>query len=759
MYFVISIIIYTACVIVPLLNSYNELLVMESDNPVRRNSNNITINLRHPAAASTLIDSQKSNEQKCYGIIPISRPNKLNTKYVVWYPRAGMGNILVSYASAVMYGCLTGRILKIAPHALREKDVFNCREYFDENMSGSICQDLEMDMGLTLKYLQSNIAVKHPEAWEVSQCPSFKQHLEYFLCDNGYSEEELIAVSSCQYWADLFFSNPHFKDRIPSNAFRDIVRDRLAPSAAVRKKMVQDVYQVCVHIRFDVGATKFDLGNDWMNNLASCIRNIFSRNQDNTHDAKNEVLLFTMHKDVRDIVKRSLETGNKPYSVRFASETNSVGSLALASDEYSGVASMFSMAKCVNLLPSKESSTYFMIGANLLDNIRIFPGSSWADGCLEGTEITELNPSGDFWNEGKGIGGGNGDVCKLRDVECSGDAAVTKRPIHDDKCKNTFEWPMLNHWQSFDVQHLQQTKILKLPRMGGLYAEGTSDMMITIRNSHLNITVIDTTGHISNLKDKDNLWHRHAAMYGAWVGSLVANQVAQQHFGMFTDQTVYVHDCTNEPYPIEWQSLGELSCNTSLIDEANVVVLPPLEGLMWDLAWDFHFECENSDMFKTYAGLYSDRTIELEPTEATGCWISRKGASVRTVKNLDDILKLMREIFPRALVIEFAPDKTTRETAYMIRECRVLFGVHGAGHTNALYARPGVSVVEIIGKDRPAYFRNLNMLLGHHYQSVVGDPTKDRFADKYNINLKEARDALMKARDHAADWIDRHGHW
>ena len=37
---------------------------------------------------------------------------------------------------------------------------------------------------------------------------------------------------------------------------------------------------------------------------------------------------------------------------------------------------------------------------------------------MEGSEFTELNPIGDFWNKEEGLGGGNGDVCNLRDFEC-----------------------------------------------------------------------------------------------------------------------------------------------------------------------------------------------------------------------------------------------------------------------------------------------------------------------------------------------------
>jgi capsular polysaccharide biosynthesis protein len=88
-----------------------------------------------------------------------------------------------------------------------------------------------------------------------------------------------------------------------------------------------------------------------------------------------------------------------------------------------------------------------------------------------------------------------------------------------------------------------------------------------------------------------------------------------------------------------------------------------------------------------------------------------------------------------------------------------LFGVHGAGHTNAIFARPGVGVVEAIGNARPAYYRNINMLLGQNYQSIIGDPIHGIGDDNYMMDLEEARSALIKARDHAAEWIEKNGHW
>ena len=163
-------------------------------------------------------------------------------------------------------------------------------------------------------------------------------------------------------------------------------------SAAVKEKMLRDgPYEVCVHVRWDLQKTKQALGIDWVANLGTCVRNILSQQQNG--NAKKEVMLFTMYKNVRDAVKQHLEGDDKQYMVHFASEVSPDGNLGLSNDKkYAGIADMFSMGhNCVNLLASREASTYFTISANLMNSTRLFPGSSWIDGCLENTELTSCS--------------------------------------------------------------------------------------------------------------------------------------------------------------------------------------------------------------------------------------------------------------------------------------------------------------------------------------------------------------------------------
>ena len=318
----------------------------------------------------------------------------------------------------------------------------------------------------------------------------------------------------------------------------------------------------------------------------------------------------------------------------------------------------------------------------------------------------------------------------------------------DEKCKRMFEWSMIDHWEAFnsatdiDYENLPQTRLLRISRMGGPSATGNIDMNIEVRHKKLNLTVVRTRS------DGLNLWHRMVPQYAAWVSL----QVARRKYHLETNHTVYLLDCNQEIAP-EWSKMEKASCDKSLLEQADVVINPPNNGLLWDLAWDLDFHCHNSDMFKAFRSQFVHVHKFQDPT---GCFISRQGRPMRKVLNFKETIAMMKEVFPHVRVIRLEPDYTTDETVDLLYECRVLFGVHGAGHMNAMFLRPGAAVVEMWGKARPAYFRNVNMLLGQHYESITGDPGGNMTKD-FHVNLKEAKAALLRARDHALLWTEENG--
>ena len=313
---------------------------------------------------------------------------------------------------------------------------------------------------------------------------------------------------------------------------------------------------------------------------------------------------------------------------------------------------------------------------------------------------------------------------------------------------------------------LPQTRILRVQRTwippNNLKHNNTHvEMTVTIQRNKSELTVIDTRifeNTLSSPWQAGNLWHRIVPQYSSWV----ALQTAQRKFNLTTDQVVYYFNCKNrrlDDVPNEWEKIGIVSCNQTLLEVADVVIVPPLDGFLWDLAWDMDLACYNSQMFQSFASLFVDRTSPVKPpAESRGCFLSREGRPSRTVVNWNETLAVMNQVFDRTKVLTLTQYHTTDETATILEGCQVLFGVHGAGHMNALFARPGVAVVEMVGNATPAYFRNINMLLGQYYEGISGDSTQD-LNGKFWVNITQAREALTRAKEHTEFWIQYHGHW
>jgi hypothetical protein len=346
----------------------------------------------------------------------------------------------------------------------------------------------------------------------------------------------------------------------------------------------------------------------------------------------------------------------------------------------------------------------------------------------------------------------------------------------DEKCKRSFEWSLVNHWETenmrpIDFRNLPENRILRMERNwkpSNASYEITKHhdthihMSITVRSRKLQLTVIDMQifdGTQTSSFASTNLWHRLIPQYNSWV----ALQTAQRKYDLISEQVVYYFNCQKngknlDDLPNEWEKIGAISCDDSLLKQADVLIVPPTNGFLWDLAWDLDFLCYNSDMFKTFANMFVDKSSPIDPPEPMGCIISRQGRPSRTIANWNETITMMKEIFPRVRVLTLTQYHTTDETVQILEECRVLFGVHGAGHMNALFTRPGVAVVEMVGNAKPAYFRNINMLLGQYYESIRGDHTKG-MSGTYTVNLTEAREALIRANDHSNLWIQHYGHW
>mmetsp|Transcript_8562 Transcript_8562/g.17256 ORF Transcript_8562/g.17256 Transcript_8562/m.17256 type:complete len:421 (-) Transcript_8562:213-1475(-) len=335
----------------------------------------------------------------------------------------------------------------------------------------------------------------------------------------------------------------------------------------------------------------------------------------------------------------------------------------------------------------------------------------------------------------------------------------------DEKCLRMFEWPMIDHLSSgldaasdpIDFDNLPQSRHLTAPRMTG---KKLIQMTIEVKRGNATsdlLTVVDMSTYVGGMSQphNENLWHRMISQYGSWASLQVAR--LRYRLRSADDRTFFYFPCdVHAALPPEWIKLGNASCDSSLLRRADVLVSPFSDGLLWDLAWDMDFRCPHSEMFRTFASLFSERSL---PRNPVGCFVGRQGRGLREVANFREVLAMMNEIFPRVRELKLTSSTTNEETLDVLYECRVLFGVHGAGFMNSVFARPGVAVVEMIGKSEAAYFRNVNMLLGQYYESIRGDATKDLKDEYWTVDLGEAREALWRARNYADEWFRENGYW
>ncbi len=343
-----------------------------------------------------------------------------------------------------------------------------------------------------------------------------------------------------------------------------------------------------------------------------------------------------------------------------------------------------------------------------------------------------------------------------------------KTTAEDANCARLWEWTTLDDWAESERDDKEKTKDEEFPqefelqqeRSGAPSSTGIIHMRISVNTAppH-NLTVVDCRF----LRDvfSGNVWHRMVPQYASWV----ALQIAQRKYHLQYSQTVFLLDCaetqeevgasTTIPISQGWSNLGTVTCQSAVLEHANVIITPPNDGLLWDLAWDHQLQCSNSTMFRAFVENYVTKDSS-QNRQPVGCYISRQRRNQRVATNYEEVLDLMRQVFRRVRVLDITERHTTEQIEDLLYECRVLVGVHGAGLMNSLWARPGVSVIELSGKIGAAYYRNINMLLGQYYESIPGDDQGTMSTD-FTIDLEQLKPVLERGRDHAEWWYQQHG--
>lgn len=175
------------------------------------------------------------------------------------------------------------------------------------------------------------------------------------------------------------------------------------------------------------------------------------------------------------------------------------------------------------------------------------------------------------------------------------------------------------------------------------------------------------------------------------------------------------------PKDYHWEALCALGIEKSRLHEHSSETETTLENL-WFATPLGHSEWAATapeialilrDSFRRFAEpeLLSNRKI----------YISRQRARQRRFVNEDELIPIIRH---HGFEIVFAEDLTFSEQAKLFGQATCILGVHGAGLTNMIFAKPGTKVLEIQLNDpncSRTHYWMMASILGHKYNCVVGE--------------------------------------
>ncbi len=113
-------------------------------------------------------------------------------------------------------------------------------------------------------------------------------------------------------------------------------------------------------------------------------------------------------------------------------------------------------------------------------------------------------------------------------------------------------------------------------------------------------------------------------------------------------------------------------------------------------------------------------------------WVSRQSADKRRIVNFDEIKKILEEY--KFKIINFE-DNYLKENIHIMRNCKILGGIHGAGLTNMMFMNKNASVIEVRaeGDNKNNCYFSLASDLDKNYFYFFAKPSTQNFynADYY----------------------------
>lgn len=295
-----------------------------------RSAGNALSNARPVLDANSMFEIESVNPAK-------------HSNYVVWYPRAGFGNRMMSLVSSIVLAVLTGRGLYLAP----DGEEFPCRSL----LNSAVC-DWTFPKELETEYKKphnSNPNVKelNPDAYFRAACkPDSFQGLSVktLMCEDlGAISERFISANSCQYWAPLMFSNNQhalrLKPLLDAGVFGTIWKPLLGVSDLGGHEQSTEC-DVGVHVRDDMPTAKID------SVLLPCLESIIAH-------PNSSITLASMWPNVRAHIKKRLGDRVKWFSATTPQDKTNRGTNA--ADPASAATDVRALGICKSILFSKPA--------------------------------------------------------------------------------------------------------------------------------------------------------------------------------------------------------------------------------------------------------------------------------------------------------------------------------------------------------------------------------------------------------------------
>ncbi len=117
-------------------------------------------------------------------------------------------------------------------------------------------------------------------------------------------------------------------------------------------------------------------------------------------------------------------------------------------------------------------------------------------------------------------------------------------------------------------------------------------------------------------------------------------------------------------------------------------------------------------------------------------WISRQLATKRKISNFGEIIPILEK--HNFKIIEFETISFSDQVE-ILKNCEILGGLHGAGHTNMLFMLSNSLIIEVRGDNdnKNNCFFSLSSDLENNYSYFLAKPTSENFYDSdYKIDTK-----------------------